>query len=478
MSFCEVHTNNFFRNLGDYRMNLAVFFIVVLILAFFSTYIPSADAQTACPETLTGLSGPELEIARTTCEKEVIALEKEMQILQQEIGQKGREKASLNGDISLLNLKIQQAKLSIRSSTASINNLVEDIGTKKKIIGNYSAKIERERESLAQLIRKTEEIDSITLTEVAVSDKNLSQLFGDTDSFEYIMESIDQSMKEIGVAKNATEAEKLSLEVKKTKESDLRHAQELEKKRIEANEAEKQRLLKVTKGQEAAYQKDLKERQKRAAAIRATLFALRDTGEIPFGRALDYANAVSKATGIRPAFLLAIFQQESGFGKSQGSCYLKDQVTGSGVGKNTGTVFQDVMNPGRDVKPFLSLMEKLGRDPFITPVSCPQQAGYGGAMGAAQFIPSTWVLFEKRIASAFNVSVPDPWNARDAFMAAGLLLTDNGARADSYNSERDAACRYFSGRKCSQSSWASTYGNQVMKRAEVIQTTMIDLLSV
>ena len=99
-------------------------------------------------------------------------------------------------------------------------------------------------------------------------------------------------------------------------------------------------------------------------------------------------------------------------------------------------------------------------------------------MGAAQFIPSTWVLFQDRIARAFNTQIPDPWNARDAFLAAGLLLTDNGARASSYSSERDAACKYFSGRKCSQSAWATTYGNQVMKRAENIQTTMIDPLSV
>lgn len=442
----------------------AAFFLLLSAQTTFAQY-------SACPADFSGLSRPQLEAALAACEKEEADL-------QQEIGKTGKEKASLNRDISLLGSKIQQAKISIRARTVSINNIAGDINEKSKLIGTYSSKINREHESLAQLIKKTEEIDSITLAEIAVSDKKLSDLFGDTDSFEYIMESIDRSLGVITDAKKMTEGEKLALEVKKEKEADLKHQQEIEKQKIEANEAEKQRLLKVTKGQEAAYQKDLKERQKRAAGIRATLFALRDTGEIPFGRALDYANAVSKVTGIRPAFLLAIFQQESGFGASQGSCLLKDVDTGSGVGKNTGTPFKNVMHPGRDVKPFLDLTAKLGRDPFTTPVSCPQQAGYGGAMGAAQFIPSTWILFQDRIAQAFNVQTPDPWNARDAFLAAGLLLTDNGARASSYSSERDAACKYFSGRKCSQSAWATTYGNQVMKRAENIQTTMIDPLSV
>lgn len=445
------------------------FWITVTISIQLFLFAPFAYAQAVCPNDFTGLSKAQLEEALLVCEKEAA-------LLQAEIGKKGKEKASLNRDISLLSTKIQKAKLSIRARDASINNIVGDIGSKNKLIGNYSEKIDRERESLAQLVKKTEEIDSYSLVEIAISNKDLSGFFGEIDSYKMIMDSIGNSVDEIKVSKKLTEIEKLSLETKKIKEMDLRYEQELEKKKIEATEAEKQRILRVTKGQEVAYQKDLKERQKRAAAIRATLFSLRDTGEIPFGRAYDYALAVSKVTGIRPAFLLAIFQQESGFGKSQGSCYLKNTVTGSGVGKNTGTLFEDVMHPERDIKPFLDLVKRLGRDPFTTPVSCPQQAGYGGAMGAAQFIPSTWVLFEDKISKAFNTVVPDPWNARDAFLAAGFLLTENGAKASSYSSERDAACRYFSGKKCSQSAWATTYGNSVMKRAETIQTTMIDPL--
>ncbi len=97
-------------------------------------------------------------------------------------------------------------------------------------------------------------------------------------------------------------------------------------------------------------------------------------------------------------------------------------------------------------------------------------------MGAAQFIPSTWVMFEDRITSGLGTDAADPWVARDAFMAAGLYLTDLGAKSGSYSAERDAACRYFSGSKCSKSSWAATYGSQVMAKAATIQETMIDPL--
>jgi large subunit ribosomal protein L31 len=45
--------------------------------------------------------------------------------------------------------------------------------------------------------------------------------------------------------------------------------------------------------------------------------------------------------------VLAILTQESNLGQNVGQCYLRDNSTGAGVGKNTGTVFQKVMSPTR-----------------------------------------------------------------------------------------------------------------------------------
>ena len=95
-------------------------------------------------------------------------------------------------------------------------------------------------------------------------------------------------------------------------------------------------------------------------------------------------------------------------------------------------------------------------------------------MGPAQFIPSTWVLYESRISTALNISTPDPWNPQDAFMASALYLSDIGAVAGSYTSEENAACKYYSGRSCSGSN--SFYGTQVMAKVTDIQSK-IDVLS-
>ena len=96
-------------------------------------------------------------------------------------------------------------------------------------------------------------------------------------------------------------------------------------------------------------------------------------------------------------------------------------------------------------------------------------------MGPSQFIPSTWASYEKRIASAAGVSIPDPWIPHDAFFASGLYLADLGADAGGYSAESTAAAKYYAG-----SNWRKTagrnYAASVMKHAQNIQENMIDPL--
>ncbi len=429
------------------------------------------------------LALPYAVYAQTTPTKEA-QLQSELDTINQEIAGLGNtittlkgEGQSLDRDIKLLNANINKANLNIKAKNLQIARLGDGIADKARTVRSIAQRIEREKQSLAQLVRKTNELDQATFAEMLLSGEDLSAFFQDLDSFDAIRAGLKNSAEALKSAKEENEAAQEALEARQQAEADAKAELERNKKLVEKNEAEKKQLLSITKNKEKEYSKVLADRKKRAAEIRAALFALRDSGEIPFGKAYDYAVAVSAKTGIRPAFLLAVFMQESSFGKNQGSCILKNTTTGAGVGAKSGTVFQKVMNPTRDVPHFLKITAALGKDPFETRVSCPQEVGWGGAMGAAQFIPSTWVLFEDRITAALGTDAADPWNARDAFMAAGMYLTDLGAKPGSYSAERDAACRYFSGRKCSQSSWAATYGSQVMTKSEHIQSTMIDPLN-
>jgi len=411
-------------------------------------------------------------------EEELANLEKEIAAKQKELDSQKGQSTSISRDIAVLKSQIEKSKLDIKSKNLTIQKLGGEITEKSKKIQVLSTKIENEKQSLAQLIRKEREIDNISILSLVLSKNSISDIYGDLDSFSSIKQGIQDSVDEIRGVKKSTETERKSLEEKKNAETDAKVELESAKQKVETSEAEQQKLLSISKNKEAEYQKILAEKAKRKSEILTALFNLRDSAAIPFSKALEYANLASKQTGIRPAFLLAILTQESNLGANQGSCYLTDSTTGAGVGAKSGKVVANVMKPTRDVQPFLSITTALGRDPYKTLVSCPiGGSGYGGAMGPSQFIPSTWQIIKGRVATALSIKTPDPWYARDAFMASAIYLTDLGAGAQTYTAERNAACKYYSGRACDSKTPANSfYGDSVMTKATNIQTNMIDPL--
>ncbi len=410
-------------------------------------------------------------------ESELAKLEQEIAIKQKELeGQKGKS-VSIDRDISILKTQIAKSKLDIKSKNLLIQKLGGEINAKNKKIEALSTKIDNEKESLAQLIRKEREIDDKSIVSLVLSQDSISDAYGDIDAFASIKKSIQNSVDEIRGVRVLTQSEKKNLEEKKNQETDTRMELEHAKAKVELSETEKKQLLSISKNKESEYQKVLAEKAKRRSEILTALFNLRDTSAIPFSKALEFANFSSKQTGIRPAFLLAILTQESNLGANQGSCYVTNMTTGAGVSLR-GTAFSNVMKPTRDIKPFLEITALVGRDPNKTLVSCPfGSVGYGGAMGPSQFIPSTWQILKNRIAQALGVKAADPWSPKDAFVASSIYLTDLGAGAQTWTAERNAACRYYSGRACDSKKPANTfYGDQVMAKANNIQINMIDPL--
>lgn len=451
------------------KTKICLFLVGLFFVFIFLSSYNVSSAQT---------TGDPVSVKEEELKKELENVEKEILIQNEILKSKQKESASIERDISILNAKIKEAQLNIKAKNIKIGGLSKDISVKSKDIENLEQKIERGKDSIADLLRKSHQIDDASLLTVALSDNDLSQFFIDIDSFDSINRSLQFTLDDIRETKAVTEKEKERLSAKKDQETDAKMAIESDKRKVEKNEGEKKKLLSLNKEQEKAYKDILKEREKKAAQIRSALFALRDSAAIPFGKALEYANLSSSKTGVRPAFLLAILTQESNLGQNIGSCYLKNSSTGEGVSSKSGKIFPNVMKPSRDVNPFMEITSEVGRDPYSTPVSCPQAgvAGWGGAMGPSQFIPSTWLLFKERIANIVGKLIPNPWDPKDAIVASSIYLGDLGAGSKSYSAEKNAACRYYSGKSCGQLRSASVYGNQVMVKAQNIQETMIDFL--
>jgi peptidoglycan hydrolase CwlO-like protein len=403
------------------------------------------------------------------------SLEDEISGLQQNITEARSKGTGLQSDIKLLEKKIAESQLKIKSTQATIAKLNSNITEKDRALEEIDAKLARENDSLGQILRKMNYISAYTLLDYSLQEKTLSGFFSDRDSYGTLEKALQHSFDDISTSKEKIADVKSELEDAKDEEIARRIVQEAEKKRVESNQKEKANLLTETKGKEAEYKKVLAARQVEAAKVRAKIFALRDSSSISFGQAYDYAVLASKATGVRPALILAILTQESQLGKDIGACYISDYNTGNGVSIRTGDTKIRVMNPSRDIPVFLSITQTLGRDPNKTPVSCwiPLYSrgtpyGWGGAMGPSQFIPSTWKLLANRIQNAVGAPA-DPWLPYHAITATALYLSDLGAMQGNETSERTAACKYYSGSSCSKSSDGAGYGNSVMKRVYSIQ---------
>ena len=445
----------------------AIVFIVLSILL--STYsAPKAQATFDC---LT-LNASSNSSDKSYCQNQLSQIEAELADLLAKQAEQKKHTGTLKGDVDYLTSQINALKAKIKARSLVITQLKVDIKDKVNTINSLTSKIDREHASLAQLLRNTNELDSNNLVTLILSNDTVSNFYSDLESYNSIKKAVKTSVDIINGVKTQTEVAKKDLEKKQDAEIDAKTQLESAQKTIAKSETDKKQLLNISKQKEVTYNTLAAQKKAQADKIRSALFSLAGIStKIDFGTALGYANEVKNKLGIDPALLLAIMTQESNLGANVGQCYLTNPDTGAGVGKNTGTPFSNVMKPTRDVIPFLEITSELGFNAFQTAVSCPIAgvAGYGGAMGPAQFIPSTWKIFADRLKTILGYKA-NPWAPKDAFMASGMYLSDLGATGDSASAQTRAACKYYGsgGSTCS-------YGRSVMKLKTSIQAN-IDLL--
>jgi len=327
-----------------------------------------------------------------------------------------------------------------------------------------------------------------------ISSKTISEFF---DNMVYL-ETLNLKNQELLTHFQALDAnlkeKKITLEIEKGDRESLLALQALQKQASAVAKQEKDGLYNLT---EAQYQAQLEQRQAvevKAAEIAKKLISMvglvEDQKAPTFGEALELAKSVGNSVGVRPAFLLGIISQESAIGRNVGQCYITNTKTGGGV-YSSGKLLSRIIHPTRDLPVFLEIIKDSGRVMEKTPVSCwiAQCAtsyrgsylyskasvrddgsiicaksgyvpfGFGGAMGPAQFIPSTWRMVEDKVKAATGKSVVDPWNLLDSFTASATYLKQLGGGTTS--GEYNAASRYYGG--------SSSYASQVRTRAWCIQ---------
>lgn len=401
---------------------------------------------------------------REQLEQELQKLEEEINSIQGDITKTQQQKKALQDQVTVLQSKIRKLDQAISTGNKLVADLKDQIQDTRGSIEQTSLQIEAKKQELALILQQIAQQDRRSVAEIVLTGDTITDFFSNVAGLQALGARNKVLLGDLRNLNEYLETQKGKLESEKSQEENFVRIQILQKQESQNTKKQTEVVLSKTKGKESEYQKLLADRQKQAQEIKSRIFELIGVPEAPtFGEALAIANSVSAQTGVRPELLLAVLTQESSLGKNVGQCYMKNTQTGQGVRISNNATVNNIMKPSRDIQPFLQIAKDLGRDPFVTPVSCPipSVGGYGGAMGPAQFIPSTWMIYKERLDVILGRPA-DPWQIKDAFLAAGLYLQTYGAAKQDYNSEWKAAMIYFSG---STNVRYRFYGDSVMRIA-------------
>lgn len=392
-----------------------------------------------------------------------------------ELQDKKKQTQSISRDLSSIDSQLRKSNAYIKAKEIEIYRLTREITGEKKKLQGLELQQQKISTAIRDLIRKKNELDNYSFIEAIFSTKTISDFFVDWNNFEVIKVRLASASQELQEIKSETEEKTEELAEFESRERELKTQKEVEAQAEKKRRAEQKVLLDISKEKEVEYAQVIKEKEALKAQIRSRIFKIADGGSITFGDALNLVRPFEAQLGVDAAFILSVLFQESGWNNQIGGNI--GQCTYNYVHPSTG---RTVMSPKQ--KPaFLQIMRELGRSAETQKVSCPiaRDGAYGGAMGPAQFIPTTWLGYRDKAGAVLGKpgTVTSPFVNQDAFVASGVFLKDlyyssgctKYANDNAHISpkktlrERCAAAKYYAG-----GSWYKfrfQYGESVVKRA-------------
>jgi peptidoglycan hydrolase CwlO-like protein len=424
-------------------------FILILGIFVFSFNIAYAQENT--------------EQKKEELRKQLSEIEAQIQNYDSKIYKIKKEQNSLKKEVRVLDNQIYKQRLEVKVINLNLTETENEINEKKQEIIDLDEEINQKRTLLQEAILELDNYDKISWFEIILRGGNISDILGQIQSIYQLQKEVNIFIQNIDKLKENLEIEQNYLKDKKRDIERLQSLNSLQRVSLKRKKTEKNQLIKKTRGSEQRYKKLKKLSKKEIVTIKQQLYKLESVGiSISFEEAYQKAKFSGEKTGIRPAFLLGIFQVESRMG------------TYIGGGNWQKDLYQCYINLGKrsraekEKNAFLKITSSLGLNPDSMPVSKKPNYGCGGAMGAAQFLPSTWLGYKNQITSLTGRNPPSPWNIEDAFVASSILLSNNGANTRTIAGERKAAAKYIAGSRWKRSV-AQRYASQVLEWADFYQ---------
>lgn len=404
-----------------------------------------ALGQAAQPEATAPPAAEDLTAQIASKEAELATLAAKIRALEASQTQQLRQQARLTSSVELLEERVRHTRLELDRTTLSIEEVrlrIREAGVELERLGRMQ---ERLRSELTDLLRLLSLLDQRSPLEILIGERSLSDFFGARAAVERIQARATALLTDVRSTRQVIEARELDLRRRQRELEQLAQLQTVQRAALKQEEERKRLALSRTVEEAARVASLLAEAEEARREVQAEIFVLNNVGiRLSLKEAEDFARFAGRATGIRPALLLAVLKVESNVGGNVGS----------------GRYPEDVHPDHREA--FLRVVSKLGLDPAATPVSAKPTtyAGWGGALGPGQILPGTWEAVEPDVARITGKERPSPFELLDAFVATAVILRNAGAAS---GSEFEAANRYFAGPSWQRFTW---YGDRVLAVAK------------
>jgi peptidoglycan hydrolase CwlO-like protein len=381
------------------------------------------------------------EVQQQELKTKINTLRNQIQEYQKEIYNKDQREETLQGDITDLEKDIAKMELQIQETELVIQSLNLDIADKQLGIDAMQKEVNAKKEMLARFMQELYEQGSATPIEMTLGNETFSDYFFQADSLESYEERTREIYDQFVFLREGLKKEKEDLIGRKEEQMNLKAMQNDQQRALDQQKSMKGFLLGQTRNEKQALSTQMDKLQEE-------LNALQSLGEpINIDQAVSAARYASGLTKVAPEFLLGMLRIESGLGTNVG-----------------GGKYKTDMNPSQ-WDTFRKICSELGIDPSNVPVSrraCYNSdakdgcGGWGGAMGPAQFMPSTWTGYKSKVEKVTGEAPANPWDLKDALVAMGLKLAAvDGVTSGNREAWAKAAGMYLAGGNWENYSWYS-----------------------
>lgn len=175
--------------------------------------------------------------------------------------------ASLNGEIAILKGQIGSLQAQISSAGAKITKTELEIGEVRDKIGHTREELDHKRDAVGRMMLFLDQLDHQSLLASLFKFASISNFLSQLHDLASIQSRVMNAITELKEAKAMLENDQADLEAKQTDLEQLKDEADQRKAALDSVKYQKDKLLRDTKGQEALYQKQLQEVEKKKMAF-------------------------------------------------------------------------------------------------------------------------------------------------------------------------------------------------------------------